>query len=253
MAGKVALVTGASSGIGRETALLLGRRGAAVVAAGRSATALDATVAAIEGAGGRAGRWLGDLTAPAAAAELVAAAVSAFDRLDVLVNAAGVIDTGTIESTDDEAWAKMMAINVDAPFRLMRAATPHLKKTRGAVVNVSSITGVRAFPNVLPYCVSKAAVDQLTRCAALDLAESGVRVNAVNPGVVVSQLHRRGGMDDPEYEAFLEHSAGTHPLGRVGQPRDVADAILFLASSQSDWITGETLSVDGGRHQTCAR
>jgi NAD(P)-dependent dehydrogenase (short-subunit alcohol dehydrogenase family) len=147
----------------------------------------------------------------------------------------------------------MMAINVDAPFRLIRAAVPYLKATRGAVVNVSSVAGVRAFPGILAYCVSKAAVDQLTRCAALELAEAGVRVNAVNPGVVVSQLHRRGGMEDDAYAAFLEHSVGTHPLGRVGQPEDVADAILFLSSFQSNWITGETLSVDGGRHQTCAR
>jgi NAD(P)-dependent dehydrogenase (short-subunit alcohol dehydrogenase family) len=120
-------------------------------------------------------------------------------------------------------------------------------------VNVSSVTGIRAFPGVLAYCASKAAVDQLTRCAALELAPKGVRVNAVDPGVVVSNLHRRGGMGEEKYQTFLEHSKTTHPLGRVGQPEDVADAILFLASDRARWITGVSLSVDGGRHQTCAR
>ncbi len=253
MRGKVALVTGATSGIGRATALRLADAGAKVFLSGRSRTALDETAAAIAGLNGQAALAAGDLTDSQFADELVAVAVERYGRLDVLVNAAGIIGSGTVESTDDASWSAMMAINVDAMFRLTRAAVPHLKETRGAIVNVSSVTGVRAFPGVLAYCVSKAAVDQFTRCVALELAEVGVRVNAVNPGVVVSQLHRRGGMDDEAYASFLEHSEGTHPLGRVGQPEDIASAILFLASAESDWITGETLSVDGGRHQTCAR
>jgi NAD(P)-dependent dehydrogenase (short-subunit alcohol dehydrogenase family) len=106
---------------------------------------------------------------------------------------------------------------------------------------------------VAAYCVSKAAVDQLTRVAALEMAASGVRVNAVNPGVVVTNLHRRGGMDDAKYAAFLEHAKATHPLGRPGTPEDVADLIAFLASPASGWITGTTVNVDGGRHLTCLR
>jgi len=250
---KVALVTGATSGIGRATALRLAEAGATLFLSGRSATELEVTAAQVRDRGSVAACHVADLSDADAAAPLVAAAVAAHGRLDVLVNAAGIIGTGTIEDTDDAAWSQMMAINIDALFRVTRAAVPHLKATRGSVVNVSSVTGVRAFPGVLAYCVSKAAVDQLTRCAALELAPAGVRVNAVNPGVVVSQLHRRGGMDEAAYSAFIEHSASTHPLGRVGAPEDIADAILFLASPQSDWITGETLSVDGGRHQTCAR
>lgn len=253
MRGKVALVTGATSGIGRAAALRLAEAGAETFLSGRSSAALNETAAAISAFGGQASVHAGDLTDHQFAQELVAAAVGQCGRLDVLVNAAGIIGSGSIEDTDDASWSAMMEINVDAMFRLTRAAVLHLKATRGTIVNVSSVTGVRAFPGVLAYCVSKAAVDQFTRCVALELAAAGVRVNAVNPGVVVSQLHRRGGMDDTAYAAFLQHSESTHPLGRVGQPQDIAAAILFLASEQSDWITGETLSVDGGRHQTCAR
>ena len=129
------------------------------------------------------------------------------------MNAAGIIGSGSVESTTDEQWDTMLDVNLRAPFRLMRAAAAPLSESRGSIVNVSSVTGLRAFPGVLAYCVSKAGVDQLTRCAALELAPKGVRVNAVNPGVVVSNLHRRGGMNEESYAAFLEHSKETHPLG----------------------------------------
>ena len=108
-----------------------------------------------------------------------------FGGLNVLVNAAGIIASGTVENTTDDAWDQMLDVNLRAPFRLMRAAVPLLTQSRGAIVNVSSVTGTRSFPGVLAYCVSKAGVDQLTRCAALELAPKGIRVNAVNPGVVI--------------------------------------------------------------------
>jgi NAD(P)-dependent dehydrogenase (short-subunit alcohol dehydrogenase family) len=146
-----------------------------------------------------------------------------------------------------------MSVNARAPFRLMRAAAPHLAARKGSVVNVSSVNGLRSFPGVLAYCVSKSAVDQLTRCAAIEMAPIGVRVNAVNPGVTVTNLHRRSGMDEAQYAAFLERSKTTHPLGRPGQPSDVAEMILFLASDKAGWMTGETIPIDGGRHLTCAR
>jgi NAD(P)-dependent dehydrogenase (short-subunit alcohol dehydrogenase family) len=164
-----------------------------------------------------------------------------------------VIASGPLEQIDDDAWDRMMDINTRAPFRLLRAATPHLADRRGAVVNVSSVAGLRAFPGVLAYAVSKAAVDQLTRCAAVELAPRGIRVNAVNPGVVVTELHRRGGMGEEAYAAFLERARETHPLGRPGQPDEVAELILFLATARSAWMTGETIAIDGGRHLTCLR
>jgi len=169
------------------------------------------------------------------------------------VNASGVIGAGTLAATERAAWDDMLELNLHAVVDLTRAALPHLEATRGCIVNVSSVAGARAFPGIIAYAVSKAAVDQLTRCAALELGPKGVRVNAVNPGVVVTELHRRAYMSEEAYGAFLEHSKTTHPLGRVGAAEEVAEAIAFLASPRSAWITGVTLPVDGGRGQTCLR
>jgi NAD(P)-dependent dehydrogenase (short-subunit alcohol dehydrogenase family) len=247
------IVTGASSGIGRATALRFGQAGASVLAVGRDETALAEVVSEIERGGGRAAACASDVTDASAPDHIVSTALSRLGGLTTLVNAAGIIGTGSVESTGDAEWDTMMDINSRAPFRLMRAALPALIASQGTIVNVSSVTGLRAFPGVLAYCVSKAAIDQLTRCAALDLASKGVRVNAVNPGVVVSNLHRRGGMNEENYKAFLTRSRETHPLGRPGEPSEIADLIFFLASDNAKWITGETISIDGGRHLTCAR
>ena len=247
------IVTGASSGIGRATALRFARAGAAELVVGRDEDALGEVAAAVGREGGRAEILAADVTTAGAPSHIVNTAVERLGGLTTLVNAAGIIGSGSIETTTDEQWDSMLDINARAPFRLMRAATPALTQSKGSVVNVSSVTGLRSFPGVLAYCVSKSAIDQLTRCAALELAPKGVRVNAVNPGVVISNLHRRGGMDEEKYSAFLEHSRSTHPLGRPGEPQEIADLIFFLASANAAWITGETISIDGGRHLTCAR
>ena len=249
----VVIVTGASSGIGRATAQRFGRSGAAVLAVGRDDKSLSDVARGIESDGGRACTFVADVTSADAPKRIVDAALTRYGGISALINAAGIIGSGTIENTADDQWDSMMDINVRAPFRLMRAATAALIASKGSVVNVSSVTGLRAFPGVLAYCVSKSAVDQLTRCAALELAPKGVRVNAVNPGVVVSNLHRRGGMDEENYASFLERSRGTHPLGRPGQAEEIAELCFFLASPRAAWITGETISIDGGRHLTCAR
>jgi NAD(P)-dependent dehydrogenase (short-subunit alcohol dehydrogenase family) len=247
------VVTGASSGIGRATARRFAREAASVFAVGRKAKALEEMAQELRGLPGACRTFESDVTGAGAPDAIVEAAVSAFGGITTIVNAAGIIGTGTIENTNDQGWDEMLDVNLRAPFRLMRAAAPHLKRSKGSIVNVSSVTGLRAFPGVLAYCVSKAGMDQLTRCAALEMAPHGVRVNAVNPGVTISNLHRRSGMTEEAYAAFLERSKETHPLGRAGNPEEIADLIWFLASDQSGWITGETISIDGGRHLTCAR
>ncbi|OLC42530.1 MAG: hypothetical protein AUH43_22455 [Acidobacteria bacterium 13_1_40CM_65_14] len=252
-ANKTIIVTGATSGIGRATAEAFGRERAIVVLVGRDEQALAEVVKEVSAAGGRPVACAADVTAPEAATRIVRAAIEHSGAVDVVVNAAGVIATGTLDKTTDEVWDTMMAVNLTAPFRLMRAAAPHLAARKGAVVNVSSVNGLRSFPGVLAYCVSKAGVDQLTRCAAIEMAPIGVRVNAVNPGVTVTNLHRRSGMGDAQYSAFLERSKETHPLGRPGRPEEIAELILFLASDRAGWMTGETIPIDGGRHLTCAR
>lgn len=249
---RIALVTGASSGIGRETAAMVARRGGRVVATGRNAGALGELVEAASDATGEIVPCPGDLTDGGFRERLVDFTRGA-GGLDLLVNAAGIIGSGSTEATTLESFDHMMDVNVRALFDLTRQCLPMLEARKGAVVHVSSVTGTRAFPGVLSYCVSKAAVDQMTRCMALDLAPKGVRVNAVNPGVVRTNLHRNGGMDEKSYAAFLERSASTHPLGRAGEPEEVAELICFLGSSRAGWITGECVAVDGGRGQTCAR
>jgi NAD(P)-dependent dehydrogenase (short-subunit alcohol dehydrogenase family) len=250
---KSVIVTGATSGIGRAVAEAFGREGASVTLVGRDARVLDEVADRVKASGGKAAACSVDLTAAAAATAVVDTALRAFGGIDVLVNAAGVIASGTLDQTTDAMWDQMLAVNLTAPFRLMRAAAPYLKDRKGAVVNVSSVNGLRSFPGVLAYNVSKAAVDHLTRCAAIEMAPLGVRINAVNPGVTVTNLHRRSGMDESKYAAFLERSKETHPLGRPGNPTEIADLILFLASDRAGWMTGETIPIDGGRHLTCAR
>jgi|ERR1044072_5875609 NAD(P)-dependent dehydrogenase (short-subunit alcohol dehydrogenase family) len=247
--GKSVMVTGATSGIGRAVAQRFSEAGAHVAAIGRNQNALDELKDEID----RLLPIKADVTNPEEMQRAVAQAIYAFGHLDVLVNAAGHISSGTIETTSLAAWDAMMNVNLRAAFNLMQIASPHLIETKGNIVNISSVTGLRSFPGVLAYCVSKAGLDQLTRCAALELAPKGVRVNAVNPGVVITEIHKRGGMDEEGYEKFLEHSRTTHPLGRVGLASEVAELVCFLASEEASWITGGTYSIDGGRALTCAR
>lgn len=245
--GKVAIVTGATSGIGMATAFRFADQGAKVAAVGRKKDML----AKLDRPNIRT--YPADLTNESQAAALIQDVLRDFGGIDILVNAAGIIASGTIENTTLADYDVMMDINVRSVFHLTQLALPSIIERKGNIVIVSSVTGLRAFPGVLAYCVSKAAADQLTRCAALELAPKGVRVNAVNPGVTRTNLHRNSGMTEEAYAGFVERSKTTHPLGRIGEPEEIADLIVFLASSKAGWITGGTYSIDGGRAQTCAR
>ncbi|MBA2706002.1 MAG: SDR family oxidoreductase [Blastocatellia bacterium] len=250
---KILFITGATSGIGKATALRFAQAGANIAAVGRNETELKRLEQDLLDLDVRCLTIPADLARDDSADMALAKAVDVLGGIDILVNAAGHISNGTIETTTLDQWDAMLNINLRSVFLLMQKALPSLIERRGNIVNVSSVTGLRAFPGVLAYCVSKAGLDQLTRCAALELAAKGVRVNAVNPGVVITEIHKRGGMSDEQYAAFLEHSKNTHPLGRVGKPEEIAELIAFLASDRASWITGATYSIDGGRAQTCAR
>lgn len=250
--GRVSLITGASSGIGQATVIKFASEGFKVVGIGRNLEKLEQTKTVVSDYVDNTFFIQADLTKETEIERVVKETVEHFGRLDVLVNAAGIIASGTIENTSLSDWDYMMNLNVRSPFFLIQNALPQLIENKGSIINVSSVTGIRAFPGVLSYCVSKAALDQMTHCVALEVAKYGVRINSINPGVVRTNLHLQSGMTPDAYGNFLEHSKTTHPLGRVGRPEEVANLIFFLAT-QADWITGINVPIDGGRSQTCAR
>lgn len=252
-AGKVVLITGASSGIGAAAALHFAKLGASLSLSGRKLENLNKVAEECGSAGQKPIVLVGDVTNEKDNERILGETISKFGKLDVLVNNAGILESGTIENTSMEQFDRVMNTNIRSIYHLTMLAVPHLIKTKGAIVNVSSVNGIRSFPGVLAYNISKASVDQFTRCVALELAAKGVRCNAVNPGVTVTNLHKRGGMDEETYKKFLEHSKTTHALGRPGTVDELANAITFLASDMASFITGASLPVDGGRHAMCPR
>jgi len=253
--GKVALVTGASSGIGAATAIMLSKHGATLAISGRNEENLNKTAGLCQVIEDQQPPLIiqADLSKETDTERLLESTMSKFGRLDILVNNAGVIEMGNIENTSLDQYDRVMGVNMRSVYHLTMLATPHLVESKGNVVNVSSVNGQRSFPGVLAYCVSKAALDQFTRCVALELAPKGVRVNAVSPGVIITELQKRGGLNEEAYANFLERSKQTHAMGRPGEAEEVAAAIAFLASDEASFSTGVTLPIDGGRHAMCPR
>lgn len=252
--GKVVLITGASSGIGAATALTFAKAGAFLSITGRNKDNLQKISLECEKISKHKPLMvIGDLSIESDTKNILETTVKHYDKLDILINNAGIIEFGTIENTSLEQFDTVFNTNVRAIYHLTMLAVPHLIKTKGNIVNVSSVNGVRSFPGVLAYNMSKSALDQFTRCVALELASKQVRVNSVNPGVIITELQKRGGIDEESYKKFLERSKETHALGRPGNPQEVADTIAFLAGEHSTFITGVNLCVDGGRHVMCPR
>ena len=252
---KVSLITGAGSGIGAATAVHFANLGSNLALTGRNLSNLENTRTQIHEKGYQVKVELiqADLSKENDTKRVIEETVKLFGKIDILVNSAGTLTKGSIEEISLEDYDSIMNINVRSVLHLTKLAIPYLKATKGSIVNVSSVTGLRAFPGVISYNISKAAIDQLTRTAALELAQYGIRVNAVNPGVIITELHKKSGMSQEQYSKFLEHSKTTHALGRVGTADEVAKAIAFLASDDSSFTTGVTLPIDGGRSQMCPR
>ena len=244
---RVAIVTGASSGMGRAAALRLAEAGASVVVGGRDSERAQGTVDAIVAAGGRAIASVGDVADSAYATVIVARAVAEFGCLDILVNGAGVNHRRTAEHTTDEDWRWVMSVNVDGVFYMSRAAVPALRESdQAAIINISSNVGLVGAAGMAAYATSKGAVTNLTRAMALDHAAEGINVNAVCPAGVDTPMlwsgHGERALDDVMAANLTEI-----PQGRLGQPDDIANLVLFLASDLSRHITGATFRSTEGR------
>jgi NAD(P)-dependent dehydrogenase (short-subunit alcohol dehydrogenase family) len=244
--GRAALVTGGGTGIGRATALRLAAEGASVAVSGRRPEPLAETVEAIESAGGRALAIPGDAAVDPDAERMVAEALAAFGRLDVLVNNAGAIRRNVLlHELPAERWDELVAVNLRSVFLVTRAALRHMLELEGdrSIVNVSSTFALAAGPGVSAYTAAKGGVISLTRALAIEYASHGVRVNCVCPAIIVTPLAH---VDRPNFEEQQEEFARMFPLGRLGVPEDVAGAIAYYASTDAAWVTGTVLEVDGG-------
>ncbi|MFD2794725.1 SDR family NAD(P)-dependent oxidoreductase [Promicromonospora vindobonensis] len=246
LTGRTALVTGAGAGIGRETAVLFARRGAAVVVNARSAASSARTVSAILADGGRAALAPGDVADPATATAAVATALERFGRLDVLVNNAGIAIPGTVETTSDTDLERMLAVNVKGMIHMCRAALPALRETRGVIVNVASVAALKGHRERAVYAATKGATVALTRSMAADHVGDGIRVNCVCPGTTLTPALADKIAAAPDPAAQEAAFVARQPLGRLALPEEIAAAIAYAASSDAAFMTGSVLVVDGG-------
>ncbi|XP_061672028.1 3-oxoacyl-[acyl-carrier-protein] reductase FabG-like [Syngnathoides biaculeatus] len=248
--GKVTLITGASSGIGAGTSVLFAKLGAVLALNGRNLESLQKVAKECKECSGGVEPLLvaGDLTDEDTVKKIVSEVMVRFGRLDVLVNNAGILAMGGIETSDLATYDRVMDINVRSVYHLTQLCVPLLIKTKGSIVNVSSITGMRPVPGILAYCMSKSVIDQFTRCVALELASKQVRVNSVSPGVVATNVFKSAGLDEKQNAKLLEQCKQIYALGRPGEVDEVAHTIAFLASDAASFITAVNLPVDGGYH-----
>lgn len=243
---KVVIITGAGGGMGKEAARLFAREGACVVVNSISDSA-QAVCDEIASAGGRVAFVRGDVSQEDAARELVRCASEMFGGVDVLVNAAGIVTGGTVESLSVEEWDTAMAVNVRSIFLMSKYCLTYLRRRQGCIVNIASVIALKGTENRAVYAASKGAVLSLSRSMAREYAAERVRVNCVSPGAVRSESFEKRMLSQSDgVEAALRELSARQPLGRIGTPREVAEAIVYLASDAAGYITGANLVIDGG-------
>ncbi len=247
LCGKVALITGGGTGIGRAITLAFAREGASVAVAGRRLEKLREVISEVQKQGGAGLAMECDVTRARDAERAVKGTVERFGRLNVLVNNAGTLHVSTVEGISEEEWDRVMAVNVKGPFLMSRAVLPEFRRCGGgAIVNIGSVLGLVAMKDRAAYCASKGGVTMLTKAMALDHAHEKIRVNCICPSVVETDLVK-GVFDASEQgQALLKVRIATTPLGRLGRPEDVAELAVFLASEESSWLTGAAIPLDGG-------
>jgi NAD(P)-dependent dehydrogenase (short-subunit alcohol dehydrogenase family) len=242
--GKIALITGAGTGIGRAIALAFARQGAQVALAGRRKALLQAVALEI---GKDAIVVEADVSKKTDVHQALEQTVAHFGGLNTLVNNAGVLHVGTAEQVTEEKWDEIFNINTKAVWRLSTAALPYLRKAGGgSIINVASVLGLNGARNRAAYASSKGAVVLLTKCMAIDHGDENIRVNAICPGFVETELTQQVFSNAPDPQAVRRERVAVHPIGRLGQPEDIAGMAVYLASDESTWVTGAVLAADGG-------
>ncbi len=245
--GKVALITGGGTGIGRACARLFAKEGAKVALAGRRREKLESAAREVKDGGGEALPVVCDVSKAEDVERAVRETVARFGRLNVLVNNAGALSVSTVETISEAEWDALMAVNLKGPFLMSRAVLPEFRKAGGgAIVNIGSVLGLVAMKNRAAYAASKGGVTMLTKSMALDHAHEKIRVNCVCPSIVETELVQSLFDQAADREAARRMRMAQIPLGRLGQPEDVAHMAVFLASEESSWLTGAAIALDGG-------
>ncbi len=247
LAGKTAVITGGGTGIGQAIALAFARAGARVAVAGRRMEKLQETLGRLKQAGGEAIAVECDVTKVADTERLVKAAESRFGNVSILINNAGALSVSTVETISEEDWDRVMATNVKGPFLMSRAVLPAMRRAGGgSIVNIGSVLGIAAIRDRAAYCASKGGVAMLTKAMALDHARDNIRVNCVCPSIVETAMTQMFFAETEAARKTRESRLVSIPLGRFGQPSDIAGIVVFLASEESSWMTGTVIPVDGG-------
>jgi len=244
--GKVIIVTGASSGIGADAARHLAKLGGQLSIVGRNKDLLNGVADEIKKSGSSVPPLVIAADVTKDAELIINQTLKHFGKLDVLINNAGIYQSDSANNFDVTLFDKILNTNLRAVTILTSLAVPHLEKTKGNIVNVSSVAGIKSLPSTLSYCISKAALDQFTKCVALDLAPKGIRVNSVNPAMIRTPIFEKTGLNASQVEEMIVEGKALHPIGRIGEVSDTSDAIAYVACDSASFITGILLPVDGG-------